>query len=123
MQTVLVVDDEKGVRLVLSRMLNRLDYQALLAESGFEAVEIFSGRPREIDCVIVDLTMAGMDGEATLRALHEVRADVRVLLASGYSEQEMALQYAGAGFAGFIEKPFTIAALKQKLDDVLKSPV
>jgi len=121
MLTVLVVDDEEAVRHVVSRMLKRLGYEVLIAADGSEAVEIFSGQPDEIGCVIVDLAMPGMDGQQTFVALRQIRPDACIMLASGFDEEEVAQRFAGQGFGGFIQKPFSIVILEQKLNDVLPS--
>ena len=65
--------------------------------------------------------MSGMDGEETFRALQAVRPDVAVILTSGYSEQEVARRFGGRkGPAGFLQKPFTVATLSEKLEEVLE---
>ena len=73
----------------------------------------------EIACVLLDLTMPRMDGEETYRELRRIRPDVKVIIASGYSEQEISRRFAGQDLAGFIEKPFQMAALNAKLRSVL----
>jgi len=119
MKTVLVVDDEEVVRLVVARMLKRLGYEVLTAADGSEAVETFSRQPDEISCVIVDLAMPGMDGQQTFTALRQIQPDACIVLASGLDEEEVTPRFAGFDFAGFIQKPFSIAILEQKLNDVL----
>lgn len=121
MQTVLVVDDEEAVRHVVTKMLKRLGYEVLTAADGREAVEIFSRQPDEIACVIVDLAMPGTDGQQTLVALRQVRPGACIVLASGFDEEEVSQRYGELGFAGFIQKPFSIAMLEQKLNDMLRS--
>jgi two-component system, cell cycle sensor histidine kinase and response regulator CckA len=74
----------------------------------------------EIVGVVLDLTMPVMDGEETFRQLRRIRKDVRVLLASGYNEQELASQFAGKGFAGFMHKPFQRKTLMTHLRSVLE---
>jgi len=91
----------------------------LAATDGSEAVEIFSGQPDEIGCVIVDLAMPGMDGQQTFVALRQIRPDACILLASGFDEEEVSRRFTGQGFAGFIQKPFSIAILGQKLNEIL----
>ncbi|MCX5771108.1 MAG: response regulator [Candidatus Hydrogenedentes bacterium] len=121
MYTVLVVDDEEVVRRVVSRMLNRLGYKVLAAADGTEAVEIFSGQPDDIGCIIVDLAMPGMDGQQTFLALRQIRPDACILLATGFEEEEVVRRFKDQGFAGFIQKPFSLETLAQKLTDVLPS--
>ncbi len=69
--------------------------------------------------MLLDLTMPHLDGEACFRELRRVRADVRVVLSSGYNEQELINRFAGKGLAGFIQKPYRPAQLADKLREVL----
>ncbi len=117
--TVLLVDDEEMVRAVAKRMLEHLGFEVLLASDGVEALEIFRARLGTISLVILDLTMPRMDGIETLAALRGVSDDVTVMLSSGYSEHEISKRFAGKGFSGFIEKPYRISELGDKLRNVL----
>lgn len=117
--TVLVIDDEESVRLLTRAMLERQGFKVLCAADGIEGVEVFRDADTEIACVILDLTMPRMDGEACFEALRQIKEDVRVILASGYNEQELSQRYAGRGLAGFIQKPFNKKELKEKLTEVL----
>jgi PAS domain S-box-containing protein len=118
-RTVLVIDDEEGVRNVVRRVFERAGYKVLLACDGIEGVERFRERHREIGAVVLDITMPRMGGEETFAELRRIRDDVRVLLASGYSEQEAMSRFAGKGLAGFVEKPFRAQTLLEKLEAVL----
>jgi len=83
-------------------------------------VETFRRRAGEIDVVVLDLTMPGMDGEETFLALRKISRKVPVILTSGYSQQEIARRFgSGAGPEGFLQKPFTVAALSGKLQEIL----
>jgi PAS domain S-box-containing protein len=117
--TVLLVDDDPHVRRVAEEMLKRLGLMVLTADHGKKGVEIFRAKEGEIDCVLLDLTMPGMGGEETFQAMREVRPDVRVILSSGYDEQEVTRQFAGMGLSGFIQKPYTVVKLQEVLDQVL----
>jgi CheY-like chemotaxis protein len=117
--TVLLVDDDESVRKVGRRMLETLGFSVLLANDGREAVEIFRARQRDISCVILDLTMPVMDGGDAFRELRGVDPDVLVLLSSGYNEQETMEQFEGSGLAGFIQKPYHVPLLEEKLRKVL----
>jgi PAS domain S-box-containing protein len=117
--TVLVVDDEKVVREVTQKMMEYYGFSVLAAADGREAVKLFQENQDRIACVLLDLTMPHMDGEETYRELSRIRNDVRVIMASGYSEQEISQRFAGKGVAGFIEKPFKLATLNAKLREVL----
>ena len=118
--TILVVDDDESVRLVMLRMLETIGFTVLLAEDGGRAVEMFKEHAADIVGVVLDLTMPVMDGAETFRQLRRIRGDVRVLLSSGYNEQELALQFAGKGFAGFMHKPFQRQALVAHLRHLLE---
>jgi PAS domain S-box-containing protein len=117
--TILLVDDEDPVREVAQIILERLGFRVLAATDGREAVKLFRNHSKEIVCVLLDLTMPHMDGEEAYRELRKIRDDVRVILASGYNEQEITRRFDGKGLAGFIAKPFQVAALREKLREVL----
>ncbi|GFO62893.1 response regulator [Geomonas paludis] len=116
--TVLLVDDEEAIRSLGREMLESLGYSVLTAEDGSAAVEIFQQRGDEVDCVILDLTMPHMDGEQALQLLRALDPQVQVILSSGYSEQEITERFTGRGLAGFIQKPYRLADLGQKLQRV-----
>ncbi|MHC4563571.1 MAG: hybrid sensor histidine kinase/response regulator [Planctomycetota bacterium] len=113
--TVLLVDDEEAVRATAKKMLERLGFSVLSAQDGQRAVDIFRKHADEIICVVLDLTMPVMDGEETFRELRLVRQDVRVIMSSGYNQQEVAQRFLGTGLSGFIQKPYTVAALADVL--------
>jgi PAS domain S-box-containing protein len=120
-RTVLLVDDEATVRAVGTRMLEKLDLEVLTADSGLAALEIFEADPGRVDLVVLDLTMPIMDGEECLRELQRIRPDVRVLLSSGYNERELIDRFLGKGLAGFIQKPFQLSYLSQKIKSALRA--
>ncbi len=115
---VLVVDDDAAVRNLCMAYLSRLGYEGLAAEGGEQALALFAQRP-DVDCVLLDLTMPRMDGVETFRALRRVRADARVILSSGFSEQDAVGQLHGEGLSGFVQKPFRLGDLRDRLRDVL----
>jgi two-component system, cell cycle sensor histidine kinase and response regulator CckA len=116
---VLVIDDEPDVRTIAEQMLQLIGFAVLQARNGQAGVELFREHEGMIACVLLDLTMPHMDGEEVSRALHGIRADVPIVLMSGYSEQEVSERFDGAGLAGFLQKPFTISSLQRKLQQVL----
>jgi PAS domain S-box-containing protein len=118
--TILVIDDEDTVRAVTKRVLEQAGYRVLTAVDGVDGVAVFDAHKSEIRAVILDVTMPRMGGEETYRQLRLRSADVRVLLASGYSEQEATSQFAGKALAGFIEKPFRPSDLLAKLRGALE---
>ena len=116
--TILIVDDDPEVRDVGTQMLERLGFKVLTAAHGREGLKIFQKCGDEIDCVILDLTMPEMGGEEVFRELRRLRKDVRVILSSGYNEQEVTQRFVGKGLAGFIKKPYRVANLHEILKRV-----
>lgn len=113
---VLVVDDEEIVRATCVAMVSHGGYRALAAANGGEAVAVLREHAGEIACVILDLSMPGMDGPATLEALRGVKPGVPVLLSSGYCEEEATRPFGGRDLAGFIQKPYSMAALLARIE-------
>lgn len=117
--TILLVDDEETVLSVGKRMLEKLGFSVETALNGIEALELFKQKKDQIACVILDLTMPRMDGEETFRELRRLDDSVRVILSSGYNEQEVTNRFAGKGLAGFIQKPYQSSLLYQKIREIL----
>jgi CheY-like chemotaxis protein len=118
--TVLIVDDEEAVLSVGQRMLEQIGLTVFAVLDGADAVEIFRKRSGEIDAVLLDLSMPVMDGEETLRALRAVSREVPIILTSGHNEREVSRRFGdGEGPEGFLQKPFTVAALSDKLREIL----
>jgi len=113
--TILLVDDEESVRTTACRMLERSGFQVLTAADGRKALEIYRARRSEIALVLLDLTMPDLDGEETFHALRQIDPNVRVILSSGYTESEIIPRFAGQGLTGFLQKPYTTAALMECL--------
>jgi PAS domain S-box-containing protein len=119
--TVLVVDDEETVRAVAARLLESLGFKTVLAQDGRDAVEKFTARQAEIHLVLMDLTMPHMDGEQAFRELRRINPSIRVLLMSGFNEQDAINRFTGKGLAGFIQKPFKRQELQEKLKNIMSA--
>ncbi|HEX8295155.1 MAG TPA: PAS domain S-box protein [Chthoniobacteraceae bacterium] len=117
---VLVVDDEETVRVTTARMVEACGLQTSLADDGRSGLEQFQATPDDFTLVILDLTMPHMDGQEAFRAITELRPNARVLLISGFNEQEAIAGFTGKALAGFLQKPFTFPALRDKLQEILK---
>ncbi len=118
-ETILVVDDEQSNIAVMVEMLEMLHYRVLPAGSGQEAVAVYSQKAKEIDLVILDMIMPGINGSRTFDILREINPDVAVILASGYSAEGEARSIINRGCRGFIQKPFHMQELSRKVRDVL----
>jgi nitrogen-specific signal transduction histidine kinase/CheY-like chemotaxis protein len=117
--TILVVDDEDLVRAMVKRTLERYGYVVLEADSGVCAVEVLEGHTGDIAAVVLDLSMPGLSGEETLPELRRLRPSVKVLLSSGYAEDEAMRLFQGQQISGFIQKPYTASALAEKISRVI----
>jgi two-component system, cell cycle sensor histidine kinase and response regulator CckA len=115
---VLLADDEATVRGIGKEMLQELGFTVLTAKDGREAVELFKAAP-EVAFVVLDLTMPVMDGDQCFRALRQYNPEVKVVMSSGYNEQEVARQFVGKGVAGFIQKPYHLSTLRDAIRKIL----
>lgn len=109
---VLLVDDEETVRDVASEMLKELGFIPITASDGQEALTIFRETP-DVAFILLDLTMPNMDGEQCFFELRKIRPDARVIMSSGFTEQEVTRKFAGKGLAGFVQKPYRLTELKK----------
>jgi CheY-like chemotaxis protein len=115
---ILVVDDEDMVREVAQMMLESFGYTVLAAVDGLEGLRLLKAHER-IDAVLLDLTMPRMSGEETFREIHRLRPTLPIILVSGYNEQEVNDQFISQQIAGFIQKPFQLSELMDKLRDAI----
>jgi DNA-binding response OmpR family regulator len=120
--TVLVVDDDPGVRCVAAAILNRAGMSVATAADGDEGVTLFRESAGSIDLVILDLTMPRLGGFETFEQIRAIDADVPIVLMSGYTEQEASARFVGRGLAGFLQKPFTSHELGTALRLVRRRP-
>jgi PAS domain S-box-containing protein len=118
--TILVVDDEPLVLSIASSTLERAGYTVLLADNGLAAEQLMRECDKDIEAVILDVTMPGMSGEETLKRLKSIRPEVPVVVSTGHSETEMFARFAGAAPAAFLQKPYTAAQLAQTIKTALQ---
>jgi|HubBroStandDraft_1064217.scaffolds.fasta_scaffold00952_13 two-component system cell cycle sensor histidine kinase/response regulator CckA len=109
--TILVVDDESGMRNLARAILENAGFTVVTACDGGDAIRVFRRHAGEVVAVVLDLTMPVMNGEETAAELQSIRAGVPIILSSGYSEQEVAGRFAGKGLAGILKKPYDPAEL------------
>jgi len=118
-ETILLVEDEATLRELVRTCLQQAGYTVLVAEDGYEAMEIASRHPGEIDLLLTDVVMPGLSGLEVARRLREQRPQTKVLYVSGYLDAAtLAPESLGPG-AAFLEKPFRLQALTRKLLEVL----
>ena len=103
---ILVVDDEASIRDLLSKTLALADYDVDVAPDGREAVERL--RMLAYDLLITDLKMPGMDGLGVIREARRLKADLPVIIITGFSTEASAIEAANLGVAGYLTKPFRV---------------
>jgi len=119
--TILVVDDEETIRETAAMMLEEMGFTTLTALDGKDAVEIYRQHKHEIAAVLLDMTMPRMDGKTCFRELRRINKHVKVILSSGYSEDDATGRFQGKGLAGFVQKPYTPESLKSMMMRVCDS--
>ena len=117
--TIMVVDDERFIIEITGEWLQELGYQVITAPSGQEALALYETHGNKVDLVILDMVMPGMDGGETFDRLQAIDPDVKVLLISGYGLDGKAEKIHDQGCRGFIQKPFTIIQLSEKIKSIL----
>jgi PAS domain S-box-containing protein len=118
-EIVLLVDDEETIAEIMEKALTLAGYRVLLARGGEEAIEVYKRNENDIDLVVLDMIMPGMNGGKVFNRLREINPGVKVILSSGYSIDGEASQIMARGCNGFIQKPFGIKELSQKIREVL----
>ncbi|HEY8258892.1 MAG TPA: PAS domain-containing protein [Gemmatimonadales bacterium] len=119
--TVLVADDEETVRSTSKRLIERAGFTVLLATNGREAIELYDAHAGEIVAIFLDLTMPVLSGDAALEELMRRRPPPRVVLTSGFSEEETAARFVGKELAGYLQKPYRAADLLSALAHCVES--
>ena len=100
-------------------MLEKIGFEVLTAEDGLAALPIYKQNMDQISLVLLDLTMPNMNGEETFGELTKINKDVKVIVSSGYDEQDVSSRFVGKGLAGFCQKPFRYQTLRDKIIEVL----
>src|SRR5512136_952321 len=101
---ILIVDDEKNIRLTLSQTLETLGAEIDTAANGEEALTKLKGR--EFGLILLDIRMPGMDGMEVLRRVREMRPDIRIIMITAYGTVESAVEAMKLGAVDFLQKPF-----------------
>ena len=118
-ETIILVDDEKAILDITGENLTALGYKILKASSGQEAVDIYQKHKDDIQLIILDMIMPGLSGGETFDFLRKINSNVKVILCSGYSIDGEAQKILDRGCKGFIQKPFNLYDLSQKIRNVL----
>ena len=117
--TILLVEDEEGLRSLNARGLKSRGYNVLEAGNGLEAIELIDGHDGTIDLVVSDVVMPEMDGPALLKELRKRSPDLKIIFVSGYAEEAFAKSLPEGGQFEFLAKPFTLKQLIAKVKDTM----
>jgi nitrogen-specific signal transduction histidine kinase/CheY-like chemotaxis protein len=120
--TILIVDDEEGVRDMCADTLSRAGFTVICGTDGREGIELFERHVDEIRAVLLDRTMPNTSGDEVFDEIRRIRPHSRIILTSGYSEKRAAQQFVGKGLNSFLQKPFLPPVLLQTLKQVLEAP-
>ena len=118
-ETILIVDDEDLIIEIGQKMLAKMGYRTLVAQGGQETIEVYRQHGDQIDLTILDMIMPDMNGQETYESLKKLNPAVKVLLSSGYSLNDQARKIMDLGCHGFIQKPFDVIQLSQKIREIL----
>jgi CheY-like chemotaxis protein len=118
-EVLLLVDDEEMILEIGKDMLEKLGYEVVVAGSGRKALEIYERDQNTIDMVLLDMIMPDMSGSETYNRLKEINPAIKTLLSSGYSINGKAQEILNSGCQGFIQKPFNLTNLSQKIRSIL----
>ena len=114
-----MIDDEPMIIEVAQAMLEKLGYRVMACMGGREVAKVMTDKGEEIDLVILDMIMPEMDGGTMFDCIRQIRPDIPVLLCSGYAINGQADKILKKGCNGFIQKPYNISELSQKIRSVL----
>lgn len=117
--TILVIDDVHAIRRIGERIAQKIGFDALTAENGRRGVELYREHQEDISLVICDFLMPGMNGLEVLKALQEIDPGVKVIIASGYTNEVEPNSLLEAGAKKFIQKPFGISEIRSAVEEIL----
>ncbi|MCI0396557.1 MAG: PAS domain S-box protein [Chloroflexi bacterium] len=120
-QTILVVEDDPGARLALAEVLEMLNYQVLAAANGQEALAIFEKCQGEIALVVSDLVMPGVDGATLHKRLKAQKADLKMLVTTGYPLEGAGRELVEQGHVAWLQKPFEVSQIAEAIREALES--
>ncbi len=118
-ETILLVDDEDLIIHVTKEILQSLGYRILTARSGREAIDIYQKHRDDIDLVILDMILPGMNGSEIFDCLKRANPDLKAILSSGYSMDGEAQKILARGCRAFLQKPFDVQSLSQTVREIL----
>jgi two-component system NtrC family response regulator len=118
-RAILVIDDDQFLLELLVEFLSESGYTVYTAESGEEALSLFSTKPQEIGVVITDMGLPGMSGDEVVAKIREINPSTKCVAISGFGGQEMIQKVRKGAFVTFIPKPFEREALLRLVETLI----
>ena len=118
-RTILLVDDEEMILDVVFEFLKVFGYDVLVAKGGREAVQIYEANRNKIDLVILDVLMPDMGGVEVIELLRKFDPEIKVLISSGLSLEDQMNHIRDLSSDGFVQKPFAMKTLQQRIEGIL----
>ncbi len=109
--TILVIDDELDVATMASEILETENYNVLVKLNPIEGIELYKQHQSEIGVVLLDLTMPEMSGREVVDCLLQINPDVKIIITSGYSKEDVTNKLGVATVSGFLQKPYRLQSL------------
>lgn len=116
---ILIIEDENTMSETACNILQTCGYNVITANDGLEGIEIYNNRKDEIDLVLLDMVMPKKSGKETFEEIRKINTDAKVLLSSGFKQDERVKQVLSLGVDGFIQKPYTMYILAKAVSDIL----
>ena len=118
-ETILIVDDQETILDFLIEALQMLGYSVLLAENGQDAIEIYEANPGAVDLVLMDMIMPKVGGSEAFTRIREIDPNAKILLSSGFVNEEDIQHLLEQGACGFLSKPHRLPVVIQAVRDAL----
>jgi two-component system cell cycle sensor histidine kinase/response regulator CckA len=119
LETILVIEDDRDVRNLITRILTAQGYTTLEAENGDDAMKVFDGHKEEIKLVILDVVMPGKNGRQVFDEITQVEPETRAIFMSGYTGDIVIDKGIEKENVDFLQKPLSITSLLRKIREVL----
>lgn len=122
--TILVMDDEEQIRIIAQAMLRQMGHEVILAEDGSEALELYKKKMNAedpIDLTIMDLTIpGGMGGQETVQKILSINPEAKIIVSSGYSNDQVMANFKNYGFCAAIAKPYQLPELAKTINQAIR---
>ena len=117
--TILLIDDDTIIHIIARKMLEKAGYKVVITEEGLAGIDYYRKHQEEISLVLLDMAMPGLSGKEVYQQLRAINKNIKVLLSSGFSQDDRVKEALAMGVNAFLHKPYQIEELLAKVDEVL----